>query len=331
MESALRERLAPAELHHQWGHDRTFLFDFTESPIAPMVTVPGFRHPPTPPYSIPTATAKEGERVQIHAVLRAQIMNAHQACLATSEHVVKNRSAMMGFPVTASNTLIGLTFNDASQNYHDDTENMHALSRNVLNNKFNISERRPFSRRLVEIEIVEHSLNLLDNIICSGGEKLIQLVETTYISACRYSEHRYGEAVILAWGVCEQLISSAWDKLIRDTQGSGIDKSRIPKARREKLTGRDYSASVMVEVLEIAGRIDTDLYRMLEIARKARNNWAHRMKSPKGSEVYTCIRAVETLLERICGANISFQFAGRSSSTPWPYWFWERMSGSRAP
>jgi hypothetical protein len=39
------------------------------------------------------------------AVLRAQVMNVHQACLTTAEVVVKRGSGIMGFPVTAWNTM----------------------------------------------------------------------------------------------------------------------------------------------------------------------------------------------------------------------------------
>lgn len=71
--------------------------------------------------------------------------------------------------------------------------------------------------------------------------------------------------------LCEQLISHAWRKMIDEICDPAAGGERMPKDRRSKLNGRDYAASVKVEMLEMNGRIDNDLYRMLQIARKARN------------------------------------------------------------
>ena len=250
-------------------------------------------------------------------------MNAHQACLATSESVVKRRSAGMGVPVTAWNTHKAISF-DTPPAYNDDTEDSHALAHNVLNNKDQVPCQQPLPRRVLELEVVEHSFELLDHILLCGDSTLIQMVEAAYIATSRWGEKRFGEAVVLAWGVCEQLISSAWSKILEDTKSGEKEPRRMPNDRKNKLSGRDYTASVMVEMLEINGRIDWELYRLLEIARKARNNWAHKMRSPKNSEAIICIRAVETLLWQNRGVHLSLQFGRRGGVPQWPIWMWEQ-------
>jgi hypothetical protein len=311
--------------------DGTFLFDFSAWPLAPTIIIPGFRKPSPPgPYRIPHETSRAAEKAESYAVLRAQVMNAHQACLTTSENAVKRRGAMMGSPVTAWNTHKAITF-DATSSYHDDTEDMHALAQNVLNNKDRVSRQDPLPRRVLELDVVEHSLSMLDTILSNGDATLVQLIEAAYMAACRMREKRFGEAVILAWGVCEQLISSAWNKLLEDTKSGEQPSGRMPKDRREKLTGRDYTASVMVEMLEINGRIDRDLYRLLEVARKARNNWAHRMRPPKESEVSVCMRAVQNLLQQVKSVPLVLQSGGRGGVPQWPIWMWEQVKANGGP
>ena len=212
--------------------DGTFLFDFSSWSHAPQVIIPGYRIlKPKGPYRAPSESSSAESKAEAYAVLRAQVMNVHQSCLSTSEQQVKHRSALMGFPVTAGNTLKGLTFN--VYYYRDDIEDARALARNVINNKDGVQREHPLPRRVLELKVVEHSLRLLDQILLADDTALIQMVEAAYLAACRHSEGRLGEAVTLAWGVCEQLLSSAWEKLLSDTGNT----SRMPDKRKKKAQG----------------------------------------------------------------------------------------------
>ena len=66
------------------------------------------------------------------------------------------------------------------------------------------------------------------------------MVEAAYLAGGRFAEGRLGEAITLAWAVCEQLVSTAWERLLNDTTGS----DRMTGPRKNKLKGRDYTASV---------------------------------------------------------------------------------------
>ncbi len=103
----------------------------------------------------------------------------------------------------------------------------------------------------------------------------------------------------------------------------------MPSSRKEKLEGRDYTASVKTEMLEINKRINHDLYLHLETARKARNAWAHNMREPETHEVYKAIRAVEGLLRQIKGIHLSLQLSGPPTGGPeWNIWIWEEIKSS---
>jgi len=246
-------------------------------------------------------------------------MNVHQACFTTAESQVKRRSAMMGFPITSWSTHKALTLNTAPA-YHDDVENLHALGMNVLNNKYGVE--KPRGRRVIELEVIEKSLVLLDQILLKKSAEHIQLVEAAYMSACRSGERRFGEALVLAWGVCEQLISKSWNEHIAAREKQ--DPTYMPKDRKKKLIGRDYTASVMVENLELTGRIDHELYRRLEVARKARNKWAHEMRAPKDREVGITIMAMQEMLTRDIGFRLELQAGGRGGVPQWPAWMTKR-------
>lgn len=310
----------------QW--DGLFLFDFSSWPLAPIIVIPGYSVPinQQTPFPIPSEHTRAEEVAEAYAVLRAQVMNVHQVCLTTSEKVLKRRAAMMGFPVTAWNTHKAITF-DTPPSYADDSEDIHALAHNVLNNKDQV-KRALIERRTLELDVVNFSFDLLDQILGRGDTAFIQLVEAAYMASCRYQEKRFGEATILAWGVCEQLISADWNRMLDEGRNQNPP---MPRERRKKLNGRDYTASVMVEMLEINGRIDRDLYRLLEISRKARNNWAHEMRMPKASETSIAIRTIEKLLSQNEGISLSLQLGGRGGVPQWPVSMWEAVKARGGP
>ena len=298
--------------------DGTFLFDFLSWSHAPQIVIPGYRIPnPKHSYQAPEESSSAESESEKYAVLRAQVMNVHQACVATSERLVKRRSAQMGSPLTAPDTLKGLTFHDSIQ-YGDDVGNMQALTRNFINNKDRVSRLRPVPRRVLENEVIEHSLELLDQILSREDMTLIQMIEAAYLAGCICSEGRFGEALTLAWGVCEQFLASAWDALLNDTN--------IVGKRKEKLKGMDYTISVITEMLEINNRIDHKLYLDLEAARKARNSWAHKMQAPSMHEVGKAIRCMESLFRQVKNIHLSLQLSGPGGGVPqWNIWIWEQV------
>lgn len=306
-----------------------FLFDFLKSRIGEVVRVPGYETPATLPHTPPRAHAVAGMKAEQISLLRAQIMNVHQACLISSEAIVRHRSAAMGFPITAWSTLHSIGIAHAVA-YHDDVEDIHALARNVLDGKY-ASAFVPRQRRILEVDVVAHSFQALDHVISLEGGRYIPIVEAAYQSACRSVELRFGESIAVGWTVCEQLVSQEWKDLLASSDTGRSDETKMSRDRRRKLLGRDYTASVMVEMLELHGRLSDSLYGNLETARKARNNWAHDMEVPSGSDVWACQQAVQELLSRK-GIHLRLQpgFRGAGGAA-WPLNMFQQVHGDQIP
>jgi len=302
--------------------DGHFLFDFSKWPVAPQITIPGYTMPGEGGCRVPRYHREADDKAEQYAIVRAQVMNAHQACLTTAERVVAQRSAAMGFPLTSWSTEKAITFR-VPTSYHEDTEDMHALARNVLNNSLNVPRAEPLKRRLLELDVVAHSFKLLDQILSHPEPRLFQLVETVYTAACRAREKRPGEAITLWWGVCEQLISLLWKDLLDFRRATSSDE--MNKERVKKLTGRDFTASVVLETLELMGKIDHDLFRRLNIVRQARNKWAHELAAPKESQNWIAAQAVEQLLARVAGITLILQPSGRGGVPMWPVYIEEQV------
>ncbi|MDZ7761725.1 MAG: hypothetical protein U5L00_15890 [Desulfovermiculus sp.] len=302
-----------------------FLFDFLRSSIGEVVRVPGYQRPEKFPYKPPREHAEAEVKAEQVGLLRAQIMNVHQACLISAEKVRRNRSAAMGFPVTAWSTVKSIGI-DQPIHYHADIEDVHALARNVLDGKYEAAFK-PRQRRVLEVDVVSHSFTTLDYILSLDGGRFLPVVEAAYQSACRAVEHRFGESIAIGWTVCEQLISTEWKHLIERNESGRDDDRRLTKGRKKKLFGRDYTASVMVEMLELHGMLPGNLYENLEIARKARNNWAHEMAVPGSQAITACQEAIRELLARK-GIHLWLQTGFRSAGgAAWTLEIFQRVHG----
>ena len=302
--------------------DGTFLFDFSSWPLAPQILIPGYRIPnPDKPYRPPKATYEAEEKAENYAVIRAQVMNVHQACLTSAERILKGRGAEMGFPVTSWNTEKEFIIDRISA-YRDDGTDMRAFARNVLNNSYQITRDQPFSRRTLEVEVVEYSMKMLDEILSREDNALIDLIDMAYMAASRYVEKRFGEAVVLSWAVCEQILSSIWNEHQIEIESN----DRMTRTRRKKLLGRDYTVSVMVEVLEMNRKISYDAYVLLEQVRKVRNKWVHDMQAPDELNVRKAISAVEILFREYKDINLSFGSGPPGGVPQLNMWAWKQIS-----
>ncbi|MBB4098304.1 hypothetical protein [Sphingomonas kyeonggiensis] len=296
--------------------DGLFAFDFTDFPPASYTLVPGFVHPESP-HLIPEEHSAAEEQAEAIAVYRAQIMNAHQACFTTAEALVRGRGAAMGYPVNAWNTFKSLDL-ELVPEYRDDTEDPRAVARNVYNNSYQVIGDRDLARRLVELDVIEASLDLLDQIL-AAPPGTVPMVEGAYMAASRAAEKRFGESIVLGWTVCEQLVSIAWRRLLDSEKGEGAE-NRTPRKRIEKPIGRDHSASVMTEALELNGVISAEVHGWLETGRKARNAWAHAMKVPAQAEALACLLAARSLFRELLAIDLRLQSGGRGSVPQWPIW-----------
>jgi len=285
-----------------------FLFDFSSWLHALPVHILSYTEIFGDP--VPERIQEAEIRAEDISVYRARVMNVHQAFMATAEQIC-GEVGMMGFPIHAWNTYKARDMHGESQQYGDDIEDIHALSRNVLDNSYHTVRDAPLPRRLIKLEVVGKSFELLSRVLSHPDvSSLIDIVELLFVGAHRSIEKRFGESVVLSWTVCEQLINIAWTRLL-DSNAIDGDVRRINKDRRRKLQGRDYTASVMSEFLELSRQISYSLFERLDIARKARNNWAHKLQTPSQEAAYTSLDAAQELFQILFDIPLSLQSGGR--------------------
>lgn len=327
-------RLLNSNIHHQTiirrdlrcglkarvQRDGLFAFDFSGWHLAPSVVIPGYDVPVeqgSMGIQVPKAHYQAEQKAAESIVFRAKVLNVHQACFTTAERTIFGRGAMMGFPVHSREMHHEISL-DAPLSYSHNIELPRSMSESVLNNAYNINWPSAPGRRVIEIEVIERSLDQLDEILTRDDPRLVEIIEAFYVASIRGGETRLGEALTIAWAACEQILSIAWKRLL-DVAGTKPENPPMNKGRRAKFNGRDYTASVIIEILALNEQLDSKLYSKLESARKARNRWAHDMAPPTSIEVHAALSSLEQLLNQVLDVQLRLQHGAETGAFPqWP-------------
>lgn len=160
-----------------------------------------------------------------------------------------------------------------------------ALQEGGAGGQLNISLLSP--RRITEKEVGD---------AYAEGQKVfshLTKLNAAYLSLA-YSSLRRSEtrnALVFGWVACEQVIQQIWDEfLIGDQDVYGTEKRRKGlKATR--------NVAPMLELLALAKIISEDAYETLAVARKARNDFAHKGGAVTFDSAFECVSGLILLIQ----------------------------------
>lgn len=124
-----------------------------------------------------------------------------------------------------------------------------------------------------------------------------------------FMRRQESEAVITSWLVVEQILNFWWDQHVNTLQMSD---------RRQRLQdARTYTASVRAEILHTVGLLTADVYDAIQLARKHRNNLAHRVRVDIEAAGH-CMGTLQIVIEQICGVEVAVPTVWRGWAGPNP-------------
>lgn len=284
--------------------DGLFIFDFTKWNPGASVTIPSYKREPgkrVPP-NVLAAHDKAGQAIY----RRVEVMNSHLACLNTAIALRGKLALPIGQEISPSDCLVpirvssgewGLELNPFWPPMHAYVAKHWGSSR---------SSTRP--RTVIEVSIVQASFDMLDKLMASPLQDSMMLAALLLRSAKSYGEHDFSGSLIVSWMVLEKLVSVLWSNLIEKNRRRGKpqdDTIFINGERKTKLEGRDYSASVRVEILSLMAEIDLEMYSNLNEIRKSRNDWMHELEAANDKAATLAIRTAQQLFEDLTGIRLS--------------------------
>lgn len=229
---------------------------------------------------IPKAVSDaEAERYRI-SYGRLTYMNAFLFCYQSGLSIVSHRGHPIQEPIEPTNYFIAtkqdsrwLVFQDASRGQ--------------------FVELKPGDFDL-EIGVLEYSKNLFSDLFERYGAKSIELMSLIYLACYQYRKHQFSSAHLIAWSAVEFLLNDLWESHLGDLDSSG--RTVVNKTRKEILTGRDYTAAIVTQILSVSGIIDDELVERFDSARRKRNHFAHKLSAISGTEAGAVIRLATDML-----------------------------------
>lgn len=138
-------------------------------------------------------------------------------------------------------------------------------------------DERIVGRRVLPRSVFDRTIEQFEK-VCHDYDK-IQLLSQVTKALDSFNTMDWAASLVHAWFVIEVFVNSMWIAYLSkrsDELKNGA--KRIDRKRRETLLGRDYTASIMTNVLELVGEIDHDVYQKIESVRQKRNNVVHSLE-----------------------------------------------------
>ncbi len=138
---------------------------------------------------------------------------------------------------------------------------------------------------LVTPEVVSEAINLTDKAIVDESNDAALLGELMLHAFKLHDSGKYEASHISAWTITERCMNQIWQSHLdnaerQHTKCTGdSDEKFINSTRREKLTGRDFTASIISEILSLNGLLPFKQYKLVCKVRQTRNAWLHKLRA----------------------------------------------------
>jgi hypothetical protein len=264
--------------------------------------IPGWSNPKM---IVPKEVIDAEKTAETRAYNRSILINAYQLCLCTSHLLVRYRGTNLGDPVESTHVV---PLNDFSNPiyllYPYPVEPYPIYINNALELIFRRDKKAFDIRQLIELDVIEYSFKILGEILQSKNKNALKIAEILYWASRHYTENAFSESLILSWAVCEKLIGHLWGDFIKSKKESIEGLERMNRARIEKLEGRDFTASIVTEVMELIGLLPLKLFRSLNDARSKRNAWLHKLATITDKDASNSLFAATELFRIATGVSL---------------------------
>jgi len=145
----------------------------------------------------------------------------------------------------------------------------HSKSEELFKDRSKVVDLEEFKkkRRILTLEELIQIVNLTNNLI--NNEKIVDFLNLLIHSFTNLTKGEINQSFILSWTIIEQYLNYKWDSL--------LNSKKVSSSRQKKLRGRDYTASVKTEILNLFDIVKKNEYIVLNSLRKKRNDFMHQI------------------------------------------------------
>jgi hypothetical protein len=159
-------------------------------------------------------------------------------------------------------------------------------------------------RQVAPIDVIQHASTMFASVISSPGSE--KDLASFAKGLGEYKVGNYETSLILAWFITEGSIAYLWerhlDSLNREYENG---QKKINRERHDLLVGRDFTISMVSNLLELWDVLPNSLFKDIDAVRGFRNRIVHKLKYlPNATDTQLALKTAQVMIERIW--NISF-------------------------
>lgn len=277
--------------------DGLFEIELSGLPNCEAVFIPGYEinHGD----KIPADHQSAEQRAYSTLLTQLTFVNAFKACFTSAMHHVQHHGISVDPPEVPDNyiPLPGQAAFDNGASFgvhpHLDTRLKPAYDQNFS------------SKTLVSVETLDFATTQFSFMV-NRGETFSLLVDLLYHQHYMFYRHRFAECLIGAWSIIEAALFHLWETYLTKCRESGTD---ITRTRKQKLTGRDFTASIVQEILNLSGIFSNDEYTKIDEIRKARNNWIHQLVPVSWEQASNALQLCGKMISKAWGIELLLTIA----------------------
>jgi hypothetical protein len=161
------------------------------------------------------------------------------------------------------------------------------------------------TRQVIPIEVIQHAAAEFARVTAAPG--LEKTLSSFAKSLSEYKVGNYETSVVLSWFITEAALSQLWKSHIDSLNTDLTDgRNRINRDRKDFLTGRDFTISLISNLLELWDVLPNAQFQDIDTVRGFRNKIVHSHNFiPGPNEAQLAMRTAQTMIDRIWGLRFT--------------------------
>jgi hypothetical protein len=159
---------------------------------------------------------------------------------------------------------------------------------------------------------LQGAVEMSDAAIKRDFHDVVTLAELLLHAFYLHESGKYEASHITAWTIAERCLHELWKTHLCELDNqhtiAGSEENFINSERKQRLTGNNFTASIISEFLSLSDILPFDRYQLTLRVRQTRNNWLHKLDTIGRKDAAEAIVLAQFLLRETGVFNVEIPF-----------------------
>lgn len=164
----------------------------------------------------------------------------------------------------------------------------------------------------VQANVLQAAVDMSDAAIAQDFRDVATLAELLLHALYLHESGKYEASHIAAWTIAERCLHERWKTHLHELDNQHTtpesEEKFINSKRKQTLTGRDFTASIVSEFLSLSGLLPFDKYKLASRVRQTRNDWLHKLHTIDSADAAEAIVLAQFLLRETGVFDVEIPF-----------------------